>query len=677
MGTGKTEYNSANYDDILNSLKESENYVNKAYGHMSSFYNNTPSDSKLLEAIRKEATKYDSSTNELLEIMSEENEAALKRQYYYPYTNAHDRLNGLKGNTNQINDNLGIIVSSVTAINEAAKAFEDTKGFETNGEPNAAPSNSDGTGGFGNGNGTSDFGNGTGVGNAFDLDGDGKADQNTDNNGTKKPDLNIDTDGDGKADQNIDTDDDGKADLNIDTDGDGKADLNIDTDGDGKADLNIDTDGDGKADLNIDTDGDGKADLNIDTDGDGYADTNIDINGDGIPDVNVDTDGDGKPDKNVIPGYEHGAGNSDDDNFLSDLLKHMKLMVDDDGNIMYYDQSGNIVYPFLGEGMFANPSNAQKYKVAENAFLEMLDGPERGEAVEALDLDLEKSVPSASFAIGGMAAVGAAAANAAATMKRTKDEIDDGVRTYDYEYDDDSNLTPEQYKKRKTGTIISTILLTLLVVANAIALVINGTSDVTIVLLGLAIAITGIITSMGIKQGKFYTIGAVLVNLLIVYVLTCLEFTTSLGYGIAFAVLVVVLLYYYFTKLFERILPMFNYVPAVVGIVGIGFVGLLSVFDITHWIINIILVILIICGYFAYNYFGIAKLEEQIEQEKQKGLSVYDYFNLKTNKKQWKYNDSVGKTLQNDVNLSNYKNTMGNNQDNYNSNKNNNSKFFN
>ena len=89
---------------------------------------------------------------------------------------------------------------------------------------------------------------------------------------------------------------------------------------------------------------------------------------------------------------------------------------------------------------------------------------------------------------------------------------------------------------------------------------------------------------------------------------------------------------------------MFNYVPAVVGIVAIGFVGLLGALDVTHWILNIILFVLIVVGYFAYNYYGIAQLEEQMELEKQKGLSIYDYFSLKTNRKQWKYRGNIEET---------------------------------
>jgi flagellar basal body-associated protein FliL len=236
----------------------------------------------------------------------------------------------------------------------------------------------------------------------------------------------------------------------------------------------------------------------------------------------------------------------------------------------------------------------------------------------------------------------------------TKDEIKDGFRAYeyDYDYDDDAKLTDEQYKKRKTGTIISMVLLTLLIVANAIALIVEGTADVTIVLLGLAISITAIITSMGIKFGKFYTVCAIIINLLLVFIITSLDLTTGLGYIISYAVVIVVLLYYYFSKVFERILPMFNYVPAVVAIVGIGFVGLTNVFAITNWWVSLILVVLLVAGYFAYNYYGIASLEEQAELEKQKGLNVYDYFNLRTNKVDWK-NKNISNQVDASINTAN------------------------
>ncbi len=502
----------------------------------------------------------------------------------------------------------------------------------------------------------------------IDTNNDGKADLNIDTNGNKLADINIDTNGDGKADLNVDTNGDRVPDINIDTNGDGKADVNLDTNGDGIPDVNIDKNGDGRADVNIDSNGDGKADLNLDSNGDGRADTNIDINNDGKPDINIDEDGDGKPDKNVIPGYEHNNGSSDKPtSFIDGLLGNVKFEVDDDGNVIYYDENGNLVYPFLGDGIFSNPTTAQKFKAAENTFLEMLDGPRQGQAVKSIDLDIQEEVASASLALGGMAALGAASANAATNMKRTKDEINDGVRVYDYDYDDDQQLTSEQYKKRKNGTIISVILLTLMIIGNGVASILDFTSDVTIVLLGLSIAITAIITSMGIKFGKFYSICAVLLNLLMVYIMACLGITSSMGYVIAFAVVVVVLLYYYFTKIFERILPMFDYVPAVVAIVGICFTGLLSVFEVTAWWLNLIFVLLIIAGYFAYNYFGIAQLEEQMAQDKKKGLNVYDYVNVRTKRV------SVPKTTPAPVQpVAEVKQ-----QDTKNNKKNNNSKFFN
>jgi hypothetical protein len=157
---------------------------------------------------------------------------------------------------------------------------------------------------------------------------------------------------------------------------------------------------------------------------------------------------------------------------------------------------------------------------------------------------------------------------------------------------------------------------------------------------------------MGIKFGKFYTVCAIIINLLLVFIITSLELTTGLGYIISYAVVIVVLLYYYFSKVFERILPMFNYVPAVVAIVGIGFVGLTNVFAITNWWVSLILVVLLVAGYFAYNYYGIASLEEQAELEKQKGLNVYDYFNLRTNKVDWK-NKNISNQVDASINTAN------------------------
>ncbi|MGN1370987.1 MAG: hypothetical protein ACI4XM_01720 [Candidatus Coprovivens sp.] len=666
----KLKFDGSVCSDIISKLETAETKISSATSSLATYYRNLPTAEEVQAKVRKMSIETDDYGNEI-ESLTNENYSYYMNNYGNSLINARTNLQRMRAASEVINSNVTSVDTKVKNIEAAVLNYESLPSAPPDYDaivggldvPPEVPVDLAGVGsglGIGDGSGidvedpTVRDGDGTGDDTSdttptespkvdVDTDGDGVADLNIDTNGDKIPDVNIDTDGDGKPDLNIDTNGDlipdvnidtngdGKPDLNIDTNGDGIPDVNIDTNGDGKPDLNVDTNGDGIPDINIDTNGDGKPDLNIDSDGNGYADINIDLNGDGIPDINVDTDGDGKPDKNVIPGYEYGTNSSDID-FINELLKKGKMMVDEDGNIMYYDENGNVIYPFL-DGTFADAINSQKFKMAEDAFLGMLDGPDKENAVDSLDLDLDKNVSSASLAIGGMAAVGAAAANAAATMKRTKDEINDGVRVYDYEYDDDSSLTPEQYKKRRIGTIISMVLLTILIIANSIASILNITTNVTIVLIGLSIAITAVITTMGVKLGKFYTVCALLVNQFLIYLLTCLDVAPTLSYVIAFAVLVVVFLYYYFTKLFERILPMFDYVPAVVGIVAIGFVGLLSVFDITHWILNLILVVLIIAGYFAYNYFGIAKLEEQNEQERKKGLNIYDYCNLKFNSK--------------------------------------------
>ncbi len=157
-----------------------------------------------------------------------------------------------------------------------------------------------------------------------DTDNDGLADAYDDNNGGTAL-TNPDTDGDGSPDaSDLDSDNDGLSDLveagGVDTDGDGRADNTTDDDDDGFPDI-YDADDDGTpgvedsndplvkvgGDTNSDgfanddsnntyVDGDGKS---TDGDGDGIPNNkDLDSDGDGIPDLveagGIDTNGDGK-----------------------------------------------------------------------------------------------------------------------------------------------------------------------------------------------------------------------------------------------------------------------------------------------------------------------------------------------------------------------------------------------
>ncbi len=450
----------------------------------------------------------------------------------------------------------------------------------------------------------------------LDTNGDGKADLNIDTNGDGTPDLNIDSNGDGKPDLNIDTDGDGIPDLNIDTDGDGIPDLNIDTDGDGKPDKNIDTDGDGIADenledptklpVNVDTDGDGIPDVNIDTDGDGNPDINIDLDGDGIPDLNIDTDSDGLPDENIVP--------NNGDKTLNELLNDGALYVDDEGNVYMINEDGTITYPFAPGGLFYN----QMLTNESNEQLGSLFGSHNTDSskVEQLGIGFDDESVKSSAAIGGMAAVGVAAANAAATLESVAKEQKEGVRGKD-----DKNLSPEEIKTRKIRTIISGIVLGVLTVANLIALLMSGTSTVTIVLLGIAIGVTSVITSFGNKYGKIAVPIVALVNLFMSFVLYTIGIAPMTGYIMSYIIVAIVCIYYYYIKIFEQLAPNVDFVPVVAGVLIIGLIGLLMVTGLLLWWLGLIFVILTIIGYFAYNYFGLAQIEEENEKIK-KGNKV-------------------------------------------------------
>ncbi len=215
---------------------------------------------------------------------------------------------------------------------------------------------------------------------AFDTDGDGKADtvpanadldndglddafdtyDNTTPSGTANTNAGssnaapANSDGDARPNHlDIDSDDDGLTDLDeaFDTDGDGKADVTptaADADGDGMVDAfdnddaNVNpvasaapvpptnSDADSRANhLDIDSDGDGITDTNeaFDTDGDGQADTtptNADADGDGLDDGFDNADTDPAPVASAAP---IPPTNSDADG----RANHLDIDADDDG----------------------------------------------------------------------------------------------------------------------------------------------------------------------------------------------------------------------------------------------------------------------------------------------------------------------------------------------------------
>ncbi len=493
----------------------------------------------------------------------------------------------------------------------------------------------------------------------IDVDGDGIADLNIDTDGDGKPDLNIDVDGDGKADLNIDVDNDGKPDRNIDTNGDGVADLNVDTNGDGKPDLNIDLDGNGTADLNIDKDGDGKPDLNIDVDGDGKADLNIDTDGDGKADKNIDKDGDGIIDSTVKPPKgddveeetgdgETPPGETDPNKPDSDLFKEDDADKSEDGfadNIIAGNTTPNGTDSENGEGA-AGTSNGGSNGGAggiwgtggaggtggtgsgeDGGLFPFLPGSSTSADGESSDLiyrglydqtdesfDMnqikynaigEDGSVAKGAAVLGAVGLGASGVDAVATLNENRKQDGDTMTS-----------SEEKEEKKLIKTIVSSSILGLVSIGYIVALLMSNSSVLALILLGVAMAISSITATSGLKIGKYIGFGAVLFVSLLTFVLSSLGVVSPIGYVVVFATFVILSIA---AVLLDLLKGMFDdkleLVPIIIAIAVGLFFGMLKVLNIINWIIFVVLLLLTVGGYFLWDKVIKYKLPDDDDDE--------------------------------------------------------------
>ena len=459
---------------------------------------------------------------------------------------------------------------------------------------------------------------------------------NIDTDGDGKPDLNIDTDGDGKPNLNIDIDGDGAPDLNIDTDGDGKADLNVDTDGDGKPNLNIDLDGDGKADLNIDIDNDGKPDLNIDVDGDGAADLNIDTNNDGKPDVNIDADGDGvvdpKPDEgaNAKPPKVDEEPEDSTKPEAKPSAPPETSPKEDDSSIFNKDEAGRTSGGFadnitaggagmIGAGAIAaagsgsgekastKATTAEEEAEALFAFLpggaseESSDFMYRGLFDQSGSGDVG-SIKYQSLDGGGVGVAKGAAAVAAAGLGVSGVDAFATLNEQRKQECDVTSTEDEKNEKTTIKTIISSGILGILSIAFMISVLNPNASVIAIILLGIAMAISAIASSTGLKIGKYIGFGLLLVSSLLTFILGAAGIISPVGYIVIFGSFVVLSVA---AILLDLLKGMFNDKIDLVSLLVAISVGLLvamfKVLNVISWIIFVVLMVLTIGGYFLYE----------------------------------------------------------------------------
>ena len=508
----------------------------------------------------------------------------------------------------------------------------------------------------------------------IDINGDGKPDINIDTNGDGKPDVNIDINGDGKPDVNIDTDGDGIPDTNVDINGDGKPDINIDTNGDGVPDVNVDINGDGTPDINIDTNGDGIPDVNIDTNGDGIPDTNIDSDGDGVPDTKVDTDGDGIPDEEedkpdgeeTIVDIQKDPEDDDDKDPNTELPPN-----EDDGSDIFdpnnpdgntggfadnIDGTGNGTGDGTGNGTGDGVGNngtgggiwaetggngsgtGGSSANGEEGLFPFLPGKDstssdgenpdfiyRGlydqtdEAVDVGSIDYQAMTEGAAGAAKGAAVaagvgLGVSGVDAVATLNEQRKQ--DG---------DMSLSTDEKEEKKLVKTIISCSILGIMTVGFFVSVIMPNVSIVAVILLGLAMAISAITASTGLKVGKYVGFGVLLATSLITFILGAAGVISPVGYVVVFGAFVVLSIAAYLLDLLKGMFDdKLELLPILIAIaVGLLF-AMLKVLNVINWIVFIILLALTVGGYFLYDKVLKYKLPDDDDDEENIPQVVYN-----------------------------------------------------
>ena len=515
----------------------------------------------------------------------------------------------------------------------------------------------------------------------IDNNGDGIPDVNIDINGDGKPDLNIDNDGDGIPDTNIDINGDGKPDINIDNNGDGIPDVNIDINGDGKPDINIDTNGDGSPDVNIDINGDGKPDVNIDTDGDGVPDTNIDTDGDGIPDSKIDANGNGIPDeeekekpdgtdgKETIVDIEKDPDDEDENDPNTELSPK-----GDDGSDIFdpnnpngntggfadnIDGTGNGTGDGkgdgTGDGVGTNGTGGTGGGIwagvggngsgtggsgteGEEGLFPFLPGKDstssdgenpdfiyRGlydqsdEAVDVGSIDYQAMSEGAAGAAKGAAVaagvgLGVSGVDAVATLNEQRKQ------------DGDMSLSADEKEEKKlVKTIISCSILGIMTVGFFVSVLMPNISIIAVIFLGLAMAISAITASTGLKVGKYVGFGVLLATSLITFILGAAGVISPVGYVVVFGAFVVLSIAAYLLDLLKGMFDdKLELLPILISIaVGLLF-AMLKVLDVINWIVFIILLALTVGGYFLYDKVLKYKLPDDDDDEESIPQVVYN-----------------------------------------------------
>ena len=174
----------------------------------------------------------------------------------------------------------------------------------------------------------------------------------------------------------------------------------------------------------------------------------------------------------------------------------------------------------------------------------------------------------------------------------------------------------EKEEKKLIKTIVSSSILGLVSIGYIIALLLPNSSMFAIILLGIAMAISSVTATSGLKIGKYIGFGAVLFVSLLTFVLSSLGVILPIGYVVVFATFVILSIA---AVLLDLLKGMFDdkleLVPIIIAIAVGLFFGMLKVLNIINWILLVVFLGLTVGGWFLWDKVIKYKLPDDEDDE--------------------------------------------------------------
>ena len=141
-------------------------------------------------------------------------------------------------------------------------------------------------------------------------------------------------------------------------------------------------------------------------------------------------------------------------------------------------------------------------------------------------------------------------------------------------------------------------------------------SILAIILLGVAMAISSITATSGLKIGKYIGFGVTLFVSLLTFILASCGVVTPIGYVVVYATFVILSIAAFLLDLMKGMFDdKIELLPIVIAIAVGLFFGMLKVLNVINWIVFIILLLVTVGGYFLWDKVIKYKLPDDDDDE--------------------------------------------------------------